>query len=328
LSAQSPYLSIVVTGRNDDYGGNFLDRINVFVNQTRLWSIFGLDYELIIVEWNPLPDRLRLRDAVTWPECTKEKVRFIEVTEQTHRSLPRSNSVHLYEFLGKNVGIRRAKGVFILSTNFDILFSVEVTKFLASRSLSRRCFYRTNRYDLDSPIPRLATSVKEQLKFCEDHFTRINLRGETLDFHGKHPGLRELTAAIVNYHLSRLRKRKLRKPEDTLHTNASGDFMLMSRASWDGLRGHPENFVSNSHIDAFMCAMAASSGLEQVILDGPMRVYHQIHKSLDDSTDVEGQALYSLWVMQARRMLDQGKPIIYNAKDWGLAEDVCRETHF
>src|SRR5215472_11823915 len=119
-----PYLSLVVTGRNDDHGGNLLGRMQAFVNgwlnQARA---HGLDSELIIVEWNPPPDRPRLAEALRWPEdfgpCV---VRIIEVPAELHARYPHGNVLPLYQMIGKNVGIRRARGRFVLATNIDILF--------------------------------------------------------------------------------------------------------------------------------------------------------------------------------------------------------------
>ena len=301
--------------------------MNRFVNQAELWDRYGLDYEFVLVEWNPPPDRPKLKDAIVWPEPIHGRVRIIEVSEEIHHSLPRSNRMQLYEFTGKNVGIRRAKGEFVLSTNSDILLSSKLVSFLACRKLSHKCFYRTNRYDLDRAIPPQVASVNEQLEFCEHHFTRVNLRGATIDFRNRHPNSKELNLEVLRYHINRIRRRRVGKIEDILHTNASGDFMLMSRESWNALRGHPETFISNSHLDAFMCSMAAGSGLRQVILSGPMRAYHQYHRSLDDASDLEGYALYLLWEKEARRTLDRGKPIIYNDEKWGLMDADCKETH-
>jgi len=68
-STREPYLSVVVTARNDDHGGNLLGRMQAFVNgwigQARRYQIPS---ELIVVEWNPPPGRPRLRDALHWPE--------------------------------------------------------------------------------------------------------------------------------------------------------------------------------------------------------------------------------------------------------------------
>ena len=59
-AGRSPYLSVVVTSRNDDHGGDPLKRLQTFVNcfdaQCRRT---GLDAEVIIVEWNPLREKPR-----------------------------------------------------------------------------------------------------------------------------------------------------------------------------------------------------------------------------------------------------------------------------
>src|SRR5207249_2991763 len=81
-----PYLSLVVAARNDDHGGNLRTRMQIFldawINQAKRHQ---LDSELIIVEWNPPPDRPRLRDAMRWPENTGPcRVRIIEVPSEIH----------------------------------------------------------------------------------------------------------------------------------------------------------------------------------------------------------------------------------------------------
>ena len=67
--AMEPYLSLVVTARNDDHGGNLLGRMQAFVSgwieQARRYQIPS---ELIIVEWNPPPARPGLIDALRWPD--------------------------------------------------------------------------------------------------------------------------------------------------------------------------------------------------------------------------------------------------------------------
>src|SRR5215469_16512160 len=110
-----PYLSLVVTGRNDDHGGNLLGRMQAFVNgwlnQARA---HGLDSELIIVEWNPPPDRPRLAEALRWPEdfgpCV---VRIIEVPAELHARHPqgprplRAGYQHRYSLLFRAGGVSR-----------------------------------------------------------------------------------------------------------------------------------------------------------------------------------------------------------------------------
>ena len=64
----NPALSIVATSRNDDHGGNLLGRMQTFVDgfaeQCRRHDLAA---ELVLVEWNPLPDRPPLAEALRWP---------------------------------------------------------------------------------------------------------------------------------------------------------------------------------------------------------------------------------------------------------------------
>ena len=147
METGQPYLSIVVTARNDDHGGNLLGRVQIFVNgwiaQARRYN---LPSELIIVEWNPPADRQRLQEVLRWPEefdpCD---VRFIEVPAELHRRYQHASALPLYQMIAKNVGIRRARGQFVLATNIDILFSDELMAFLSEQRLDAGRMYRIDR---------------------------------------------------------------------------------------------------------------------------------------------------------------------------------------
>lgn len=178
--SRAPYLSLVVTARNDDHGGNLLDRMQAFVNgwigQARRHRIPS---ELIIVEWNPPPRRPRLAEALRWPEdaglC---EVRIIEVPEERHRAFGSADALPLYQMIAKNVGIRRARGEFVLATNIDILFSSELAGFLAERRLQPGRMYRIDRHDVMSGVP-VEAPVDDQLAYCRTHLIRLNAREGT-----------------------------------------------------------------------------------------------------------------------------------------------------
>lgn len=180
MEAGQPYLSIVVTARNDDHGGNLLGRVQIFVNgwiaQARRYN---LPSELIVVEWNPPADRPRLQEVLRWPEefhpCD---VRFIEVPAELHRRYQHAAALPLYQMIAKNVGIRRARGKFILATNIDILFSDELMAFLAQQRLDAGRMYRIDRCDAMSDVP-IEASVEDQLEYCRTHLLRINAREGT-----------------------------------------------------------------------------------------------------------------------------------------------------
>jgi hypothetical protein len=180
MSRAKPYLSVVVAARNDDHGGNFLGRmqafLNAFINQMKRHR---LPSELIIVEWNPPAIRPQLIDALKWPSpldpCC---VRFIEVPPDVHRRYRYSEVLPLYQMIAKNVGIRRARGQFILATNIDIIFSDELAEYLSTRQLESRRMYRIDRYDVMADVP-IDGTVDEQLAYCQNHLIRINTREGT-----------------------------------------------------------------------------------------------------------------------------------------------------
>lgn len=177
-----PYLSVVAAARNDDHGGNLLRRMQTFVNAlVGQAKRHGVSTELVLVEWNPPPDRPRLAQALQWPAdrgpCT---IRIIEVSPELHRRYKHAEALPLYQMIAKNVGIRRAQGQFILATNIDIVFSDELFQFLSSGRLERGKMYRVDRYDVMADVP-VDASVDEQLAYCESHLLRLNAREGTFN---------------------------------------------------------------------------------------------------------------------------------------------------
>lgn len=171
--APEPYLSVVVTTRNDDHGGDPLQRFQAFLDSfAAQCERYRLDAEIVVVEWNPPADRPKLAAAMRWPRpnpfCT---VRVIEVPNEVHRRLKGSQSLPLYQMIGKNVGIRRARGRFILCTNIDIIFSHELFAFIASRQLEPRRAYRAVRFDVAPGFPQDA-GVDALLAYCRTHQIR------------------------------------------------------------------------------------------------------------------------------------------------------------
>jgi hypothetical protein len=186
-----PYLSVVIAARNDNHGGNMLRRMQAFFDAWLGHSKrYAVSSEIVVVEWNPPPDRPRLIDAIEWPSDPHPcRVRFVEVPAETHRRFPHPDTVPLHQMIAKNAGIRRARGEFVLATNLDIVFSAELMRYLAARRLEPRHMYRLDRYDVASDIPARA-GVDELLAFCQSHRLRV-FTGEG-DFNLGDCGLRDL----------------------------------------------------------------------------------------------------------------------------------------
>ena len=264
------FLSIIATARNDNHGGDLLRRMRIFVNGVLAQSEkYRLPVELILVEWNPPLDRPRLAQALSWPEEHPFiTVRFIEVLPEIHSGYNHATNLPLYQMIAKNVGIRRARGEYVLATNVDILFSDELFAFFASRELEKQKIYRVDRCDVNTNVP-LNVTVEEQLEYCKKNVIRVNCKFGT----------------FKNY-------AEIKKVNDSkyipLHTNACGDFQLMHREHWLQLQGYPEFDTYSMHLDSFLEFTAFYSGIEEVELENSYRIYH-IEHSIGSGWTPEGR---------------------------------------
>jgi hypothetical protein len=172
-----PYLSVVVTARNDDHGGNLLGRMQTFVNALLAQAKrHAVPLELVVVDWNPPPEKAPLIEALRWPaDPDPVEVRFIEVPAALHNTFQHGAALPLYQMIAKNVGIRRARGQFVLATNIDVVFSHELFAYFAQRRLEAGWMYRIDRHDAMQDVP-VDGSIDEQLRYCETHLIRVNTR--------------------------------------------------------------------------------------------------------------------------------------------------------
>ncbi len=423
-----PYLSVVATARNDDHGGNPLYRMQLFVDGLiAQCDRHKLPAELVLVEWNPPADRPRLAEVLRWPSgdgyC---RVRIVEVPHELHATLEHSDRLPLYQMIGKNVGIRRARGEFVLATNIDILFSDGVMERIASRSLDPRRLYRVDRVDVPAEID-VSWPIERQLAFCRERAIRVNYYNRSVDLiTGKRypiyndvPWILRLLprAALARTHLirylawrvyaffycliagsndprkvpDRVRNRLRRllsvtsgdaaatdaavaaadvsgslarlpafvlqafrlvladlrartheflasveweKSRVRLHTNASGDFTMMSPEAWAKAGGYAEFEMYSMHIDGLVLYQAHYAGIQEQRLRDP--VYHIEHgggfkpESRDLAERLERVAIPQIsneqlmtWIYE---MSKTKKPTASNDEDWGFARETLPET--
>jgi hypothetical protein len=345
-----PYLTVVVAARNDNYGGDFLTRMQLFVSTLAgLCDRHHLDAELVVVEWNPPPDRPPLRDAIEWPR-NGLKVRIVTVPGDYHHRLPNSEKMPLFEWIGKNVGVRRASGEFVLVTNPDIIFSRELIAHLAQRNLPFDCYEKVDRYDVGKRVPQ-DLPVDKMLRFCRRNVVQICLAKEVIDprFRARARAffsrLRSVTTRMVAFALHPDRPKLVRwvrrtakgwratedagrglviyeAPQSSppvLHLAAPGDFLLMGRQQWHELRGFPE-LTTHSQVDLYMVLLAWAAGLKQLVL--PYRIYHQEH-------DRSEHGLRPMTVLERipefREMRETRRVVITNGDNWGLGDVTLPE---
>ncbi len=193
-SAHVPTLSVVAVTRNDDHGINMRGRmqhfVTGFIEQCRRHQ---LNAELILVEWNPPVDRPPLESALEWPDdFGPAQVRIISVPADVHALFSNSKSLPLFQMIGKNVGIRRARGRFVLATNVDILFDDALVRYMRGQ-LRPGTMVRVDRYDVPSDI---ATGVpfKQVLADCASRFFQVQTRYGIFDV--REMRLRGMTTGI------------------------------------------------------------------------------------------------------------------------------------
>jgi hypothetical protein len=250
-TAGAPALSIVLTGRNDDYGVDFKTRFfrTLRFNAAQLASR-GIVHEFVFVEWAPPPQRPRLIDLVfkAVPEIDPSTCRWYVVDARYHEALSLNPRLEYHEFIAKNVGLRRARGRFVLTTNCDVFLGRAVLDVFARGALEPRIVYRAPRYDLKETVGErgLKETVGQQ-------------RVEWTDL--------EDPQSLASP------PRRLKPP---YMPGGTGDFLLLDRESFHQLRGFNEIYrAARFGIDRNFVVKAISSGLSIVDIGGP--VYHVNH---------------------------------------------------
>jgi hypothetical protein len=276
----TPFLSIVVTGRNDGHGGDFKERFlrTVAFNHDRL-DEHGVAHEIVLVEWAPPSDRPRLADLVrdALPRVHPVLASYL-VDPRYHEACSLNSRLTYMEFLAKNVGIRRARGRAILSTNADIYLSSGVVKVLASATLEPRTVYRATRTDV-------------KLGADESH-----VHWDLLEDPRNHTTYKTI--------------------QPPLYSGGSGDFILLDRDGFHALRGFNEVYrLTRIGIDLNFLVKAYSSGFR--IADIGSAVYHTSHVgSFRFSKNVAHDGVDPTWGMRwpARSVVYE------NPESWGLRD--------
>lgn len=339
MSADQPYLSIIATTRNDDHGGDLLRRTQAFLNSVYYQAKrSGLPLELILVEWNPPADRPLLKDVLVPPaEDVPVVLRIIVVPEEVHNTYNFSKALAMYQMTAKNVGIRRAKGEFILCTNIDILFTDQCFEILAKRQLKKGTYYRTNRCDVPKEVMDI-DSLQDQLDFCEKNIIRRmgkTNRQESVSL----PSFLywfPRVAAIVNsvwlffWKLSHPGQ----FPYFRMDTVTCGDFTLMSKEDWMKIDGYVELDMYSIHIDTMALWSCVALGMKQEIFPYYACVYHIDHYNGWESDDViktirfladKPSLDYSIIHRGGMKMVENGTNWGLNKEDWGWANEQFQE---
>ena len=336
-----PYLSVVVAARNDNYGGDFEQRLQNCVNWFCYYAdLFQLNSEFLIVNYNPIKERMQLTDAIQFPKSNFVKFRIVTVPNSFHEKISDEKirkKVPLYEYVAKNIGIRRARGEFIVSGNPDVLWDPSYFEYMCKKDLSKDIYYRADRADYANGLTNISPGM-ESLSLVRSSVFHYFKKGFRYDY--SLTGIVSLKIAMLElrnrcrlfYNLFIFEHEKLANRfnlhinydnvEYRVHTNASGDFFMMHRNNWARLKGHPENTYLSIHTDALSIVMARYSGLREKVFFCP--VYHRDHARRFDAekNDESITAMYRKFETEGKWMESNNKPIIYNDDNWGFPNEA------
>ena len=318
-----PYLSLVLTGRNDNYGGDFRSRLqNCISNAFEQLVALGMSAEILFVNYNPTDDNEPIERFINWPKSTnKVVVKILTIPNSVHVMLVadgQRKDVPVIEYLGKNAGIRRAQGEFILSMNPDIILTADVLNEL--KQLNSSNYYRANRVDFSGDLNGNYSLTRV---FMKGHDYPINQIEEISSISRKNKWAntwKRLTPKVKSVLNLLSIPVYYNNVGNQFHCNVSGDFMLMHRNHWIELQAHNEHTFLSLHVDALMVVQAAHLGLKEVVLNHP--IYHQEHARRYDATKVnpDFEKAYIFFEEQATLMTSRQKAEKYNTPDWGLSK--------
>jgi hypothetical protein len=259
----SPYFSIVVVGRHDDFSKGFEVRAQNFLNTVdqHLEKVPLADVEIVFVDYaTPVRNTTLLHEVLTVGPHLKGKVKFVIVPEASHSQLLKrlNGTISFPEYIAKNIGIRRSRGKFVLTTNPDDLLSIGFFELIAARQFNTALLYRAARWDQRNTtvhaIPELVRGLNEPWVMKE---WDVNQRCQ----------VQVPRFSIINSNETL---------EQKLFPCGAGDFILMSKKMWDAVEGFNE-FPANPNVDMlfFGRMMKFVPGFVQIIMY-PL-ILHQRH---------------------------------------------------
>lgn len=272
-------ISVTYCSRNDDHGGNLIARIQAALDAWGEYRIqHNLDVEIVFVEWNP-DNPPRLRTVLRVPDNVP--IRWYEVPMGVHRGFPNWKQFALWNHIGTNVGMRRAKGDWVLCTTHDVIISAEMAELLAKEPFDEDHFYRAARLDGRTSLLSGQTTASRIAQMNKNI-----LRANTYGGRG-------------------------------MFAKACGDFILMSRARYHELRGYTEWPINGMYFDGLLMFRAAALGMRQAVLE-PV-VYHIEHADRGLAIFKRLPHLkHNAYKRMCGRMMKARKPIEVNMNGWGL----------
>jgi hypothetical protein len=243
-------ITAIIISRNDNYGGHLLERATYAIN-----SAINTYDEVIYVDWNSethslfydIKDNLQLKGNLK------------------HFVIPPSAASHLTNFdpeaqkccevLARNIGIRRAEGDWIVSTNIDIIHPKREDIKKAINESDGNTFITLSRREMTWEI------IKEfhggELKYQDWEALRDHIYINSEERH-----FEEKTVSGDDYSI----------------INCCGDFQIAPRHIWDEIKGFEEELIYPLFADTNVQKKAVMHGFGLKAIHNPP-MFHINHGS-------------------------------------------------
>lgn len=275
-------ITAVICSRNDNYGGNLNGRATFCLN-----SMVETFDEIFYIDWNS-PTQSLLYEI--WPNLLKTgKIKHIQITPEVAEVMTKydPDAQKCCEVLARNIGLRRASGDWIVSTNIDIIAPKrELIEERIQNQLSKNTFYTISRrsVELEKLVPIGYLNVKEVREYL---YTTITEERRYFE--------------------------KVREGDDYSIINCCGDFQIAHRDIWNEIRGFEEHLIYPLFADTNVQKKAVMHGFElKALFDIPFfHIHHPINAGGFGTVNKKGNDAY-------KAIIGAGKT--ENPDTWGFSD--------
>lgn len=263
-----PYISFIGFSRNDDYIPDRAEKHNASLNfLLQQLKDFKIPSEIVLVEWNYPEDRPPLAETISIKvDSPYTSIRIIRVPSSYHQQYKYWQHRPFITGGAINVGIRRARGKFILPIASDVFLTDACFEIISKQTLDENTFYRCDRYDVHGTD--LVYSQDDRNVFFEICENNIKVHHKKLT--------QEPSFEVAD-----------------LHTNACGDFYLTSKKLLETIRGNKEGKdIGGLDIDSLIIHALDGVGAKQKILPNKCKVFKVFHNK---TTAVAIRQIWKPW---------------------------------
>ena len=228
-----PKISIALFGRNDNYGGNYLEKLKFSIKSIQR-ALKNIDYEIVMLDYNPPKDKPLLSECLSKFKNIKhvifpyeDHIEFIDRHLKAGARLKNNRGkdvskkeIYKINFLGVMAGgvlsVKHSSGDYILSTGTDNIFPIQFGSFI--NKLESNILYRTWIYRIHNSIKKIKNISFNRF----DELSSYNIIKNKTDRKIRIENIR------CKYH---------RKKCGAIW-HSSGNFILMDRNSWKETGGY------------------------------------------------------------------------------------------